>query len=732
MVLGKPARPKRGAFRTKLTGLPPSFDNSLRSVDASQRGVERLAVFRGPLMFTIVISEKGGAERREAFERNEVSVGRVQGNDLMLPKGNVSKHHARLLLRDTRFIVTDLKSTNGTYVNGRKIAQATLVREGDKIYIGDFVLRVEGSSPAATPPSSSRDSPRIETTGTAASPQLSPSQDTPGPATPSSQAQEVAASLPSSNAPSAVAAPVAAVGSRLPEPSAVSHYPLERDPDSESAPELRGALVPRVPGPPRLPQAAEARPRSVTGSLSLGRGGTIPPSRAKASAPGDERSSVPVPPSVGAPVSPLDRSAQRETAQHSARRLALITLIDRVAGRVDLAPLDRSPEVPDDLRERVNDVVREQANAMRADGEVPQGVDAERLARDAVGELVGLGPLGPLLEDQAITEIQVSRADRVLFTKGAETTLAEASFTNDEALARVVARLAQQAGEPMAPGDAMVERQLISGARLVAIGPPVTAAWALTIRKRRRIESSLDELVRVRALSRSMALFMEACVGARANILVVGASSGTVGTVLAALAASAAFGERMTILQSKDEIVVAGAQTTALWLTGDVDSERMVRAAARLGTDRFVVASLEGVVAVATLDVIAERSDGVLAGIGAPSLRHGLARLVAHIALARPGASVEAARELVGESFDVAVEVRRAGDGKLRVLRVAELVGTDAKGVGTRDIFVANAEGTGDAAFSVTGTIPRVAHDFLARGIRLDPSMFRKANRGTP
>src|ERR1700733_9209801 len=91
-------------------------------------------------MFTIVISEKGGAERRETFDKNEINVGRVQGNDLMLPKGNVSKHHARLLYRDGRFIVTDLKSTNGTYVNGRKIAQATIVREGDKIYIGDFVL----------------------------------------------------------------------------------------------------------------------------------------------------------------------------------------------------------------------------------------------------------------------------------------------------------------------------------------------------------------------------------------------------------------------------------------------------------------------------------------------------------------------------------------------------------------------------------------------------------------
>src|SRR2546421_12481673 len=94
-------------------------------------------------MLAIVISEKGGAERREIFDKDEINVGRVQGNDLMLPKGNVSKRHARLLFRDGRVIVTDLKSTNGTYVNGRKIAQATLVREGDKIYVGDFVLRVE-------------------------------------------------------------------------------------------------------------------------------------------------------------------------------------------------------------------------------------------------------------------------------------------------------------------------------------------------------------------------------------------------------------------------------------------------------------------------------------------------------------------------------------------------------------------------------------------------------------
>src|SRR5512132_461191 len=105
-------------------------------------------------MFSVIISEKGGAERREAFDRSEINVGRVQGNDLVLPKGNVSKRHARLLYRDGRFIVTDLKSTNGTYVNGRKIAQATIVREGDKIYIGDFVLRIETAAAGTAPPDS--------------------------------------------------------------------------------------------------------------------------------------------------------------------------------------------------------------------------------------------------------------------------------------------------------------------------------------------------------------------------------------------------------------------------------------------------------------------------------------------------------------------------------------------------------------------------------------------------
>jgi pilus assembly protein CpaF len=111
-------------------------------------------------MFTILIQEKGGEQRRMGFNKPEVTIGRVQGNDIVLPKGNVSKRHARIVLKDGKFIIVDLKSTNGTYVNGRKITSPLVVKDSDKIYIGDFIVGVDesasaendGHSESTTPP----------------------------------------------------------------------------------------------------------------------------------------------------------------------------------------------------------------------------------------------------------------------------------------------------------------------------------------------------------------------------------------------------------------------------------------------------------------------------------------------------------------------------------------------------------------------------------------------------
>lgn len=674
-------------------------------------------------MFTIVISEKGGAERRETFDKNEINVGRVQGNDLMLPKGNVSKHHARLLYRDGRFIVTDLKSTNGTYVNGRKISQATIVREGDKIYVGDFVLRLETGQrasvdsggyseedsivPSSIPSSAQRvGNPPREGSG---APQASPARVPLPPPLP-----------PPAGVGHAAAAPVIPSGfpssPRLSEPDAVSHYPLERDPDeSGSAPELKSAA--KVPGPPRMPQPVPAQ-NEFRGKASTLLMGERPPQRSTSSTTTSNppRVTRSVPPPV-----PAVRAPARETPQQAARRLALITLVDRVADAVDLAQLEESVVVADSVSQSIERAVRDQAKAMRREGEAPEGIDLDQLAREAVRELVGLGPIGSLLEDDETTEVSVVRPDYVIASRAGQTSVVEPSFTSEEALARVIARLVHQSGDPLRPGELVVDRRLSRGAYMTAIAPPAGSGWVLHIRKRRRIEVSLADLVRSGAMSEAIASFLAASASVRANVLVVGSGPGAVITLLGAIATAGPPAERVAVLQQgADELALPNAHVVPLALADHgARGEESVYAAGRLGVDRLIVTPLGGAVATATIDVIAEGCEGVLAGVGGPSLRHALGRLVSQVAMVRAGSSIEAAREAVAESFDLVVEVGRPEGGRLQVTRVAELEGSDGRGIVTRDLFVLSTNGAGEPSYRATGVSPRIVQDFGARGIKM-------------
>src|SRR5687768_13081197 len=103
-------------------------------------------------MVNLLLTEKGGDTKQLSFDKDEVTIGRVQGNDVVLPKGNVSKRHCRIMVQSGRFSVEDLKSTNGTYINGRKISENTSVNGTDKIYVGDFVIKVENAAAAEASP----------------------------------------------------------------------------------------------------------------------------------------------------------------------------------------------------------------------------------------------------------------------------------------------------------------------------------------------------------------------------------------------------------------------------------------------------------------------------------------------------------------------------------------------------------------------------------------------------
>jgi pilus assembly protein CpaF len=733
-------------------------------------------------VFAIIISEKGGAERRESFDKSEINVGRVQGNDLMLPKGNVSKHHARLLFRDGRFIVTDLKSTNGTYVNGRKIAQATIVREGDKIYIGDFVLRLETNEASASPPEE-------QPTGEADAVRAVPRDN--APPRPPLMATLQAAGQPPGR-------PLAPNASGAPPQMQAASYPLDQEPD-ESAPLQQGRVqtgggppvqagpgmgpAPSGPGgPPRPmtlplnPMAAPMNPMSPP--MVGGRMPPLPPGGMPQQSPpgmpmqpfGGPPQVAPTqgpppplpqgaPPPQGAPapfVPVASQSSQRPAVQVAAsatsapppqprpsaaparmplkespaqagRRLALTMLMGRIAEAVDLSALRANPVVPDELVQQIERAARDQATAMRDEGEAPEDVDLDAVVRDVQRELVGLGSIGPLLDDEDVSEIHCVRHDQLFTVRSGGTAQESVAFSSEEALRRVIGRLAQQSGEAWRSGETVIERRL-PRASLTALAPPRAASHVLSIRKRRRIESTLEDLVRAAALSRPMAQFLEACTTARANVLVSGVAPGI---VLAALAASGGQGERVCIVQDVEEIAVSNAHVVALSIADSGgDGEDTVRAAARLRPSRLVNAQLAGGVAAATVDAMAEGSEGILASIAGPTLRQALSRLVAQLILHRPALGLDATRDIVGEGFDVAVEVGVMPDGRHRVTRIAELAGSDAKGIVARDVFVYTADPQGgEGTHTATGVVPRLANDLAARGIKLDPAMFKRAGR---
>ena len=100
-------------------------------------------MYSGPVMVSITITAKGRPDRRELLDKVEIVVGRGEDSDLVLTGGSVSKRHARVLVRSRQVLITDLESSNGTHVNGRKIKAATIVRPDDVVYLGEYVLRIE-------------------------------------------------------------------------------------------------------------------------------------------------------------------------------------------------------------------------------------------------------------------------------------------------------------------------------------------------------------------------------------------------------------------------------------------------------------------------------------------------------------------------------------------------------------------------------------------------------------
>ncbi len=657
------------------------------------------------MIFSVIISEKGGAERRESFERTEINVGRVQGNDLMLPKGNVSKRHARLHYRDGRFVVTDLKSTNGTYLNGRKISQPTIVREGDKIYVGDFVLRIEAV-------------PISQQAG------LLALQGKKTPLPPDSGIDDPASghSIPSPAAPD--------------KPSDEFGEPNHGQPDDDAV----------VPGPPRLPRTTTARQTNT----SLFGPATLAPVPVTTPTPPTHlgsslktNSSVPPHPGHLTPTPPPPRhvtiSSNPPGAKESvagpgrAYRTALAQLIDRVGEVLDLDQLSADKPLDAALSMRIATVVAERAAQMKTAGLLPDGATVEQLVSDARRELLELGSLGPLLADDDVNEIHIDTTERVMaYRKSRKSPTAETPFTSERSLMRALQKISKDTRFAAKSEAQIVDVRTAEGLHISSISALSSATGIVVVlRKPQRVDAAtLDDLVRNGSISRPMGTLLAHAVLGRTSMLVTGAAGSGHGAVLSALVNASGADERTIVLQDDEELAINHPNAVPILLPTDAqEASKVAKVAARMRPDRLVIASMAGLVA----DVLSASGEGagsIIAATHGPTLRQVLLRLTSDLMLARPGMSTEAARECIAASFDLVIEVVRLRDGRSRALRIAELR-VESGALVTKDIFVFNidraaAGGAIEGSHQPTGTLPSLVEDLAARGVVLDPNLFRR------
>jgi pilus assembly protein CpaF len=585
-------------------------------------------------VFSIVISEKGGAERRESFEQDEVTIGRVQGNDLMLPKGNVSKRHCRVIRQNGRFLVADEESTNGTYVNRRRIAQATAVREGDRIYVGDFILRIESDE---------------------------------------------------------------AKGSVSPVPAPEARHEPPARPPMATTPEIDI-------GPPLSASSPAAAPPPIPAAVA-----SVTPSRS-----GPE---------------PSSRSA-RDSDGGDLGRLSTLGLI--LAKRVAAAVESRLLERPDaTLERRLERLVDDAFNELVIEGDVATGSDEVRVKAAVVSELVGLGPLGPLLADESVQEIAVTGAGHIAVQRAGRRSTRELPFFLAESVPRVAARLCRQAGIEVEPSAALFRTALPKlGFDMTLLGPSVVTGTAtLGLIRRESVSTSLDDLVRAGTVSRTMATFLRHCLMARINLVVVGPTRSGADEVLSALV-NALEGERVLGLAPTEG--PAKEYESVVWLNAAPSTASdVLRSVATLPDHRLLVDGLTGARALAVLAAIAEGAQGVLVRVNARSIERGLARLCSEMSLERPGVTPFVAAEWLVSAFDLALEVARLPDGRSRVLRISELERGEESLLGGTDVFDFAVERTATGG-SIEGTFRNIGHspqlvaELRAKGINIDPASFSR------
>jgi pilus assembly protein CpaF len=364
-----------------------------------------------------------------------------------------------------------------------------------------------------------------------------------------------------------------------------------------------------------------------------------------------------------------------------------------------------------------------------------------RLFEQIAAEILGLGPLQPLLEDDTITEVMVNGAKNIYIERKGKLHRVPVTFENNEHLLRIIDRIVAPLGRRIDESSPYVDARLQDGSRVNAVIPPISLVGpVLTIRKFSKNPITVEQLVQFGSISMEALQFLKACVEARLNIIISGGTGSGKTTLLNVMSGFIPDDERIITIENaaelqlrQEHVVTLESRPPNIEGRGEITIRDLVINSLRMRPERIIVGECRGGETLDMLQAMNTGHDGSMTTAHANSPRDVLSRVETMCLMAGMDLPVRAIREQVASAIDVIVQQERMRDGTRKVVTVAEVSGMEGDVITMTDIF--SFEQTGVEAGKIigrlrpTGLRPKFMDQIEAAGINLPPSIFGVGER---
>ncbi len=389
-------------------------------------------------------------------------------------------------------------------------------------------------------------------------------------------------------------------------------------------------------------------------------------------------------------------------------------------------------ELRKQIRQAVNELLMEE-NALLTQSE------RDRLVEEIMDEMMGLGPLEPLLRDKSTSEIMVNSAGKVYVERKGKLVLTDVQFKDDEHLLQIIDRIVSRIGRRVDESTPLCDARLKDGSRVNVIIPPLAIDGpSLTIRKFSADPYKVEDLINFGSMSRMAADLLKACVYARLNIVISGGTGSGKTTLLNVVSSFIPDDERIVTIEDAAELQLQQEHVVRLETRppniegkGAITMRDLVKNSLRMRPERIVVGEVRSGEALDMLQAMNTGHDGSLTTLHANTPRDAVRRLETLVMMAGFDLPQRAIREQIASAVDLVIQASRLSDGSRKVTSITEIVGMEGDVVLMQDIFLYKQYGVGEdgkinGEFKYTGVRPKCLERLVAAGAPLDLSIFEQ------